>query len=152
MSLTLSEQPGFVEIPANTFDDGNPVTAETMKALNSNVNFAVVRTETFFGYYKHGETVQLPVSDADGYVYARDELRYMPSIYWTGAPPEGPLNGTETPPYRGATSGDGVLLQMGFQINQATGLVDCFVSYWKTSQMDTTDGILFVETIATRQR
>jgi len=43
--------------------------------------FAAVRTEEFWGYYKNGETVALPVSPADGYAYAREELRYVWSIF-----------------------------------------------------------------------
>lgn len=151
-SLTLGSQPGFTEVPDSAFDAGQPATAANMKALNAAAKFAAVRTETFFGFYAHGETVVLPVSPADGYAYAREELRYTWSVYWSGAPPSEPLNGTETPPSRGATSGDGTLLQFGYKVDQTTGLVDCFASYWKNSQMDTTDGILMVETVATRQR
>jgi len=42
-----------------------------------------------------------------------------------------------------AYSGDGTLLQMGFNID-STGLVSCSVSYYKTSQQDRNDGILLV--------
>lgn len=152
MSLELSTEPGFTEIVDSTFNAGNPVTDVTAKALNANAAFAAVRTEEFWGFYKHGETVQLPVSPADGYEYERAELRYVWSVYWTGAAPGSALNGTQSVPSRGATGGQGTLLQMGFYVDQATGAVSCDVAYYKTAQSDTHDGILVVTTIAKRDR
>ncbi len=151
-SLSLATIPGFTEIDDSVFDAGNTASESDMKALNAAAKFAAVRPESFWGWYKHGETVELPVSLADGYEYTREELVYSWSVWWTGAPPGGACAGTQTPPARGATSGQGQLLQMGFDVDQATGLVDCFVSYFKTSQMDTTDGILMVVTHALRMR
>lgn len=154
MSLTLTAQPGFSEIADSAFDAGNPATAANMKALNADAKFAAVRTEEFWGYYKHGETVQVPTSPADGYAYSQAELRYTWSVFWTGAPPGSALNGTQVTPSRGATGGSGHLLQMGFFVDQATGLVSCDVSYHKDggSQTDTHDGILVVTTLAKRSR
>jgi len=153
-TLTLTSQPGFTEIADTAFDAGNAVTAANMKAINADAKFAAVRTEEFWGYYKHGETVALPISPADGYAYERAELRYTWSIYWTGAPPGSALNGTQTPPSRGATGGAGHLLQMGFDIVQTTGVIECTVSYHKDGgeQTDPHDGILMVVTHAKRSR
>lgn len=151
-TLVLSSQPGFVPVPDSALDAGQPATAATFKALNSNAAFAAVRTEQFWGYYKHGETIVLPISPADGYAYAREELRYTWSIFWTGSPPGSALLGTQTAPSRGATSGEGTVLSMGFNVDQGSGLVECLVSYFKTAQQDKQDGILMVMTHATRQR
>ncbi len=153
-TLTLTSQPGFSEVPDSAFDAGNAASAANLKALNAAAKFAAVRTEQFWGYYKHGETVKLPISPADGYQYSRDELRYSWSVWWTGAPPGSPLDGTQATPSRGATGGPGHLLQTGFDISQATGLITCDVSYHKDggAQTDTHDGILVVITHATRQR
>jgi hypothetical protein len=153
-SLILTSQPGFTEVPDSAFDAGNPVTAADMKAMNAAAKFAAVRNEQFWGFYKNGETVQLPVSPADGYTYAREELLYTWAIFWTGAPPGAALNGTHETPSRGATGGAGQLLQMGFIVDQTTGVVTCDVSYYPTngSQGDTNDGILLVITHAQRQR
>lgn len=153
-TLILSSQPGFSEVPDSAFDAGNPATAANMKSLNAAAKFAAVRAEEFWGFYKHGETVVLPISAADGYAYAREELRYTWSIYWTGSAPGTPLAGTQVVPTRGATGGPGHLLQMGFIVDQATGLVTCTVSYHKDggAQTDTTDGILVVVTHGKRQR
>ena len=155
MTLTLTSQPGFAEVPPSALDAGQPLTAANVKAINSNAAFGAVRTEEFWGFYKHGETVVLPASPADGYEYAREELRYtIDLIYWTGAPPGSALNGTQALPNRGATSGPGHLLQMGFHIDQATGAVTCDVQYHKDggAQTDTHDGILRITTLAKRQR
>jgi hypothetical protein len=153
-TLTLISQPGFSEVPESAFDAGNPATAANLKALNAAAKFAAVRNEEFWGFYKHGETVLLPVSPADGYLYERAELRYSWSVWWTGAAPGSALNGTQATPSRGATGGAGHMLQIGFDVNQATGVVTCDVSYHKDggAQMDTHDGILMVVTHAKRQR
>ncbi len=151
-SLNLTEQPGFTEIPDNTFDAGNAAAAAGMKALNAAAKFAAVRTEEFWGYYKHGETVQLPVSPADGYAYSREELLYVWSLFHSAAPPGTPLNGTQEPQMPGATSGDGTLLAFGAHVDQATGLVSVQVDYYKTQHMVTHDGILLVHTLAKRLR
>lgn len=151
--LTLEEQPGFAEIPEAELAGGLPLTSGVLKMLNSAVKFAAVRTEYFYGYYGDGETVVLPESPVDGYQYAREELRYIWSVYWTGSP-VGQLAGTLFPPLTGATSGEGQVLQMGFSVDQPTGLVHTVVSYYQDGkqQQDTADGILLVHTIAKRAR
>lgn len=151
MSLTLTSQPGFTEVTDATFDTGNPVTSAALKSVNADAKFAAVRNEQFWGYYRNGETVMLPVSAADGYEYSRKELLYSWSVYWTGSQLTA-LNGTQSAPAGGATSGSGTPLQMKFNVDQTTGLVSTIVSYYKTSQQDTNDGILLVVTHAQRNR
>jgi hypothetical protein len=153
-TLILSSSPGFAEIPDSTFDGGNAASAANFKALNAAAKFAAVRTEEFWGYYKNGETVVLPVSVADGYAYLREELQYTYEIFYTGAAPATPLAGTQVVPGKGSTGGPGQLLSFGFVVGQATGLVVCNVSYYRDggAQTDTTDGILIVHTCARRQR
>lgn len=151
MSLTLESQPGFTEVADNTFDAGNAASDSAFKALNAASKFGVVRNEQFYGFYKNGETVALPVSPADGYEYQRSELLYTFAWYWTGSA-TGACNGTQTPPPRGATSGSGYPLQQGANVDQASGLVSTQVSYYKDSEQDTNDGILLVVTHAQRSR
>lgn len=151
MSLSLGSEPGFTDLPDSTFNTGNPITQTMLESMSSNAEFAAVRNEQFWGYYRNGETVELPTSPSDGYNYSRDELVYSWSIYWTGSAPN-PLNGTQSPPVGGATSGQGTLLQMQYNVNQSTGLVACTTSYYKTSEQDTNDGILMVITHAQRSR
>lgn len=152
MSLTLSAQPGFTDIADATFNTGAAITAANVKALNADAKFGAVRNEQFWGYYKHGETVALPTSPADGYVYSRAELFYTFTLFWTGAPPGTALNGTQTTPTRGSTSGGGTLLQMGFDVDNATGVVSCEVDYFSGTQHNTSDGILKVTVHAQRDR
>ena len=151
MSLTLGTQPGFVEIADTSFAAGNAASSAVMTELNDDAKFAAVRNEQFYGYYRNGETVALPVSPADGYAYSQSELRYSHSWYWTGSA-TGPCNGTQTPPPRGAATGPGQVLQLGADVNQANGLVSTVVSYYKTAESDTNDGILLVITHAQRSR
>jgi hypothetical protein len=151
VSLSLGSIPGFTEIADTVFAAGATASDVSLKALNAAAKFGVIRNEQFWGYYKNGETVALPTSPADGYVYARNELVYTWSIYWTGAA-TGACAGTQVAPARGATSGAGLLLQQGYLVDQATGAVTCNASYFKTAQTDTNDGILLVMIHAQRQR
>jgi hypothetical protein len=150
MSLTLTAQPGFTELPDSTFDAGGPLTSASMKSLNADAKFGAVRNEQFWGYYRNGETVALPTSPIDGYEYSRAELLYSWSIYWTASAPSA-CNGTHTPS-TGATGGAGTFLQMRSNVDQSTGAVSTMVSYYKSSQTDTTDGILMVMIHAQRNR
>lgn len=152
MPLTLGSVPGFTDIADALLDAGNALTAAIAKAIKGNSEYAAVRNEQFWGFYKHGETVQVPTSLEDGYVYSRAELRYSWSFYWSGGPPGSALNGTQVLPARGATGGDGTLLQFGALIDEATGDITTDVSYYKTAQTNTHDGILLVITHAQRDR
>lgn len=155
--LILTAQPGFTEVQDSAFDAGNPATADNMKALNANAKFAAVRDEQFWGFYRNGEQVGLPVSPIDGYQYERAELRYTCSWYWTGAAP-GPLNGVQyvggNPPAGGPSGGAGHVLNMLAHVGQDTGLVLTAVIYHvhNGAQTNTGDGILMVMTHAQRLR
>lgn len=151
MSLSLSAQPGFSDTPDANFNTGAALTSANLKSVNENAKFGAVRNEQFWGFYQNGETVALPVSPADGYTYARNELVYTWSIYWTGSA-TGALNGVQVDPTRGSTSGGGTILQMGFEVEQATGVVSCNVSYYNGTTNTTNDGILLVMVHAQRSR
>lgn len=151
MSLTLGAQPGFTDLASSTWDSGNPISSSGLKSINDNAKFGAVRNEQFWGYYRNGETVTLPVSPADGYEYARNELVYSWSLFWTGQA-TGALNGTQSAPTRGSTSGGGNLLQAGGNVDQSSGLVFTQSSYFNGTQTDTNDGILLVITHAQRNR
>ncbi len=150
-SLTLPTAPGFTPIPPANFDAGNPATDSDLKALRANAEFAAVRNEQFWGYYRAGETVALPVSPADGYAYSRSECLYSWSIYSTGAAPAD-LAGTHTTPAPGGSTGSGEVLQMTALVNQASGAISMGVAYYRSSQTNTVDGILLVITHAQRMR
>ncbi len=151
MSLTLSAQPGFTELADATFDAGNAITDAALKSLNADTKFGAVRNEQFYGFYRNGEQVVLPVSPADGYEYSRAECLYSWSVYWTGSAP-GALNGTQSPPVGGSTSAAGTMLQIKAYVDQPTGDVSTGTSYYQSSQVNTNDGILLVITHAQRNR
>ncbi len=150
-SLTLASAPGFTELSASNFDAGNTASDTDMKALNADAKFAAVRNEQFWGYVRNGETIALPTSPADGYVYSRSELLYLWSWYSTGNAPAD-LAMTHTPPAPGGSTGDGTILQMTANVDQASGVVTCGVAYFKSSQTNTTNGILLVMVHAQRMR
>lgn len=150
-SLTLPSAPGFTVLPAANFDAGTTASDTDMKALNADAQFAAVRNEQFWGYVRNGETIALPVSPADGYVYSRSELLYTWSWYSTGGAPAD-LAMTHTSPAPGGSTGDGTILQMTANVDQTSGVVSCGVAYFKTSQTNTTNGILMVIIHAQRMR
>jgi hypothetical protein len=151
MSLTLSAQPGFTEIPDATWNTGSSLSSSALKSMNADTKFAAVRNEQFWGYYRNGETVALPTSPADGYNYSQAELVYSWSLY-SSAPSLVALNGTHSAPVPAANSGPGTLLGVQYNVNQATGLVGCIASYFNGTQTNTTDGIIMVIVHAQRSR
>jgi hypothetical protein len=153
MSLTLTTIPGFTELADTAFNDTNTLAAALLKPLNSDAKFAAVRNEQFYGYYRNGETVQLPTSPADGYAYSRAELVYSWSLF-SSAPSAVALNGTTSPPTPSSRGGAGQLLQINHGVSQTTGLVSLATAYYVTSgsESDTNDGILLVIVHAQRNR
>jgi hypothetical protein len=151
--LLLAVQPGFVDEGDASFDAGASASAAAFKRVNANAKYAAVLGETFYGYYRNGETVGLPISPADGYQYSREELRYSWSRVWSGSAPV-ELNGCLVlpPAAKGATSGEGQVLQWGDHVDQVTGLVACQTDYFKTSHQVRQDGIVLVITHALRNR
>ena len=150
MSLTLPEQPGFTVIPSSTFDEPNPVTSTTAKALNADAQFAAVRTEEFVADYLDGETVPLPVSPADFYHYALNELRYIWGLRYNASAVR-EQGGAIT---LGAPGAAGWRLFESYYVDQSNALVHCDVAYYVQggAQTNTHDGVLTVLTIAKRLR
>ena len=177
MSLAITGGPyTFVEVTEPQLDSGEVIAQALLQAINADVLVAVGMVEDFWGYYRVGETVGLPTSPLDGYTYKRSELLYAWEIFSTAAAP-GALNGTQAAPAPGAPSGTGQILQMGFSIDQGSGVISGVaqygpvgvageqgtyayinpvgvfsVSYYATkgAQTNTQDGILLVRTLARR--
>jgi len=156
--LIFSQQPGAVDLADSTFDQDKPVTDVALKQLNQNAKFAMVRVEFFQGYYKHGETVVLPVSPVDGYAYSRAELRYLWSIYST-RPATGATGGTQAPPALGSeqiggggVDGVDVIIAYVEAKNSANpGRVYCQIIMGDgTNQTVTNYGVLYATTVAER--
>jgi hypothetical protein len=155
--LTWATQPGAVDLPDSNLAADQPLTDYDLTKISNNAKFAAVRPETFYGWYVNGETVQVPVSPVDGYVYTRSELEYDVAGWDTRSPAvTGSANGALSKPDRAAANpGAGSLFQMYFYVeekNEANpGLVHCFVSFWTGStETPTNSGMVKVRVIATR--
>jgi hypothetical protein len=153
--LTWATVPGAVDIPDSNLAADQPVTDYTLQKVSNNAKFAAVRPETFYGWYKDGETVKIPTSPVDGYVYQRAELEYDIAA-WCSRSPSGATNGALVKPARNSVNdGPGSLFLMDFWVeekNEANpGLVHCVVHYWTGStETPTNGGFVKVRTIATR--
>jgi hypothetical protein len=123
-----------------------PALGVHLNRINQNANFGIVRLEVFSGTYRHGETIPVPTSDVDGYIYNRKELMYLWSAQNTGDPNTGWASYRE--PW---TMWYGV-----WNVNQTTGEVSSQIGYRGNQdhldrQAQTNDGLLQVFVIAQRQ-
>lgn len=155
--LTWAIQPGAVDLPDSSLATDQPLTDYSLTKISNNAKFAAVRPETFFGWYKNGETIRLPLSPVDGYQYARSELEYEVAAWDSRAPASGQsANGTLVKPLRASVNGAaGVLFDAFFNVEEKNdanpGLVHCFVSFWDNGiERQTNSGMIKVRTIATR--
>lgn len=155
--MTLAVKPGFVDLPDSAIAADQPLTDFSITKISNNAKFAAVRPETFYGWYKNGETVKLPTSAVDGRVYLRQELEYEVAAWDSRSPASGfSANGALSKPVRAnLNAGPGSLFDMYFWVeekNEANpGLVHCFVSYWNNgTETQTNAGMVKVRTIATR--
>jgi hypothetical protein len=154
--LTWGTEPGFVDLPDSNLAANQPLTSYALQAMNNNSKAAAVRPETFYGWYRDGETVLLPVSPVDGHQYTREELEYEIAAWDARGPASGALNGVQARPARANTNAaPGTLYDMWFAVeekNEANpGLVHCYVSYWTGSaENQTNSGMVKVRIIATR--
>ena len=156
--LTWATVPGAADLPDANLAADQPVTDYALTKVSNNAKFAAVRPETFYGWYRNGETAVLPTSPVDGYNYTRAELEYDVAASSTRAPASGaPTNGALTKPgIASGNSGAGNLYWTDFWVeekNEASpGLVHCRVSYFVEGGAETitNDGFVKVRTIATR--
>jgi hypothetical protein len=155
--LTFSEVPGFVDLPDSAIAADQPLTDYSLTKISNNAKFAAVRPETFYGWYRDGETVQRPTSAVDGYAYSQSELEYEIAA-WCSRSPTGDAmtNGALTKPMRAnVNDGAGTLYLMDFWVEEKNesnpGRVHCEVHYWNGStEVVTNGGFVKIRTIATR--
>ena len=155
--LTFSTIPGVVDLPDSSLAADQPLTDYSLVKISNNAKFAAVRPETFYGWYKHGESVQPPVSPVDGYVYSPAELEYEIAAWCSRSPAgDAQTNGATAKPARaGANDAAGTLFLMDFWVEEKNepnpGLVHCEVHYWDSgTEIVTNGGFVKVRTIATR--
>lgn len=145
--FTLSSIPGFADQPDSTLAHDKTALGIKLGRINSNAAFGMARLEVFSGVYSDGETVPVPVSTIDGYIYSRDELYYLWAAQNTGNPKNNWASAG--PPY--------TMWYVAYEVDQTTGLVSCITGYrgnqdHKDRQMQSQDGVLQVWIIAQRQR
>jgi hypothetical protein len=144
MTFKLKSVPGFADLPDSTLDAEQFAIGLNIARINDNSEFGMVRPEFFYGRYKNGDTVNLPVSDVDGYRYSREELTYQWGIYSTVNPETGWI------------AGPGALWFAGWKVDQETGEVSTIEWYRKSegnvleNSGTSNDGVLSVVTIAQR--
>ena len=155
--LLFATIPGFVDLPDATIAADQPLTDYSITKISNNAKFATVRPETFYGWYKNGEVVQLTTSKVDGYVYARTELEYEVAAWCSRSPdPAAQTAGALTKPARASVNdASGTLFLMDFWVEEKNetnpGLVHCEVHYWNNgTEIITNGGFVKVRTIATR--
>jgi len=148
--LTLRSQPGFCDIPDSSFASGQICRGINLAKISENAELGMVRLEVFYGTYKDGDTVNLPISTVDGYAYGRDECDYL----WV---PKSTVN-----PATGWASAEEALWYCNWQVDQwqsalaPGGGVHCeeWYTYIHSSKPNSrsTDGILAVFTIGQRRK
>lgn len=151
--MLLTGIPGFIDLPNANLAAHQIATDDSLVKLNQNAKFGAVRTEILFmGFYKHGDTVPTPVSPVDNYQYSRSEILYEASFYSTRAPGANFSSGQATAPPI-APSQPANLYWKQANINDATGLIDITVSYYKPGGSETIshDGMVKIFAFAQRQ-
>jgi hypothetical protein len=147
-TFTLSSIPGFADQPDTTLAHDKTALGIKLGRINANASFGMARLEVFgAGIYHDGDTVPLPVSTIDGYVYSRAELYYLWAPQNTGNPASNWVS----------AGAPWTLWYLAYKVDQVTGLVSCAGGYrgnqdHKDRQMQTQDGVLQVWIIAQRQR
>ena len=139
MAFILTQIPGLADVPAASLAAGQVVNDALLAKILGNAKFQAVRLEVFYAEYRHGQTVELPVSDADSYSYARSELVYSWELVST-------LNENHL------ASAAGELFMLSPGVDPETGEVSVITDYYVQSaqQTNTNDGLLGVTTWATR--
>lgn len=139
--LLLNNQPGFADQPDTILAAENFSLGLELAKINQNAEFGMVRMEFFQGIYKHGDTVDLPTSPVDGYVYQLNELTFIWAVYSSANTSNGWITGPTA------------LWYMGWLVDQNTGAV--FSEEWYRNDAQaavSNDGFLQVFTIAQRQK
>ncbi len=88
--LTYSVSPAFTDLADATIAANVCLTDTAIQAVSDNAKFGAVRCEQIeMGFYKNGDTVPLPISPVDGYVYIGAEVQFLSELYSTRAPLSG---------------------------------------------------------------
>lgn len=142
--ITFPYAPGFADVPDSALAAEQYAMGVHLGRIVENAAMGMVRPEVFVTKQINGDTVPLPVSPVDGYVYSRNELIYMWGIH------------NLVNPKTGVVSDDWLNFWFGqWFVNQDTGKVT--IEKWESRndaahKTQTNDGELFVYTIAQRRK
>ena len=151
--LVLNSIPGFSDLPDTAIAAGEALTDAALLAMSRNAKFATVRGKLIFmGFYAHGNTVPTPVDPDNGYAYDHSECQYAFCPYSNRAPAPGFVPGQAEPPAQSdAQPGPLYNWPGGWAINDLTGLVTLYTTYWQNgSEVVNNDGIIKVYAICLR--
>jgi hypothetical protein len=142
--ITLTQIPGFADIPARTLNAEQMALASTLARMASNATFGICGLECFVGLYHDGDAVSLPTSAMDGYTYAREELLYAWTVQSSANFNTNWITGPDS------------LWFCAWKVDQTTGLVSSLEAYRRSGSHyqgnQSADGTICVFTIAQRQR
>lgn len=144
-ALTLTEVPGFSDLPDLVLTALNPAFGVHVGKIAQNAAFGMVGVEVFSGFYKNGDTIPLPSSNYDGYPFSRNELIYI----WATQTSYNPTTGWITGPDN--------LYYATWKVDQVTGEVATVEVYRKSDPASpaiasSNDGVLQVFTVGVRQK
>jgi hypothetical protein len=146
MPLHLNIIPGFSDVSDSVFVAGQVAFGLHLEQINANAACGMDNLEIFQAIYVNGDTVALPVSPTDGYIYDRSELIYI----WTVR--------NSVDPKSNFITGPDSLWFANWDVNQSTGEVFSEEWYERSSAADSrnpaqsNDGSIQVFTIGQRQR
>lgn len=142
MPLTFTSVAGLLDLPDALFEATDVAADWGIGRICANTRFGALACEVFYGEYRDGDTVALPVSAVDGYHYSRDELVY------------GWMHKTTFDPDTGAPGGRGSFLLRTPSVDPLTGAVSSLLVYYVQggAQTNTYDGLLAVLTFGVRGR
>jgi hypothetical protein len=85
-SMIMAEAAAYTAIDESKIAIDKPVAQDLMQQLNQDAKFSCVNSEVFYlGEYTNGQTVTLPISPVDGYVYVAGECQFQHCWRWTAS-------------------------------------------------------------------
>ena len=85
-SMIMSAAASYTAIDESKIATDKPLTQDLMQQLNQTAKFSCVNSEVFYlGEYTNGQTVTLPISPVDGYVYVAAECKFQHCWRWTAS-------------------------------------------------------------------
>src|ERR1017187_1147235 len=97
MPLTIAVPPVFYDQPDAGYASNVPLQTTRMVRLNRNAKYGAVRNERIYmGFFANGNTVPLPISPVDGYVYSQAEVMFRGRMVRSRPPHSGFTPGQKT--------------------------------------------------------